>query len=151
MTWQEHLKKCAREWQEMKKARKNAEEDARKKTEEEATKKAEEEAAKKAEEEYNSEEKQAERQLKLEELKSEVCEAENALNEARKKFDVCLEECAKEHKKLLQLDQCEARAHYKATILPLIEMKGKLKKYELEKSSEHSAKYNEYSRLLSKV
>ncbi len=25
MTWQEHLKKCAREWQEMKKARKNAE------------------------------------------------------------------------------------------------------------------------------
>ena len=25
MTWQEHLKKCAREWQEMKKAGKNAE------------------------------------------------------------------------------------------------------------------------------
>ncbi len=24
-SWQEHLKKCAREWQEMKKARKNAE------------------------------------------------------------------------------------------------------------------------------
>ena len=31
MTWQEHLKKCAREWQEMKKARKNAERAKKKK------------------------------------------------------------------------------------------------------------------------
>ena len=31
MTWQEHLKKCAREWQEMKKARKNAEQAKKKK------------------------------------------------------------------------------------------------------------------------